>query len=549
MAKVITFNGRQIVEPGSYSRIIGGETNPPDTATFGNALILDLGQGAGFGFGSGINGDFESGNKSIFQFLNLDDFRTAIRGGIYWDLAKWLFKPSRDVGIKGIDSLFLVRAATTTKAAFSYVWVGGGANGGTFEVEARSEGTGANGVINGTSGDLERGFAMNMIAGIIDTAKFIVEFKVGTFRGLDTNGVPFNNIAAEDTVSETIVRSIEFNDIADLIAWATDDAVFQSFFALGAATAVAGTGVVDAADLAANTGLKVFVGGTESYGAADLTKVFANIKELDYTFILADKFGDDAEDLENSQILAHFITESEFSQRFLVIGGGFDETKFTQALGSLPAAAVYDSELVHVVHSGTKKAIPTGSGFREYPSIYHAASVLGRMAGGEPQDPVTWKDLDWDGVVHELNLSEREQAIQAGVVHMRDVPDLGLVINQDINSLQNNEQDIFEDGTSPHGSIMRIAALLNKELTKNTRVRFVGQNVNTASPADVKAFVEGFLQFRTATKTDDNLILSFKNVNVSLAGSDYTITYGFVPNGPINRLFITGFMFNVNLTA
>jgi len=548
MAKVITFKGRSIIEPGAYAQVLGGETDPPDAATFGNAMIIDTTTGAGYGYGSGINGDHASALKSIYQFNSLEDFREGVRGGIFWDVAKWLFKPSKDVRVKGVDSIFLVQAKTTTKSVYAYTWVGGGGNGGTFKWSPLTEGVGANGVINGTSSDLERGYASKMVSGVIDTAKFIVEFYRGTFVGNDYNSVPFNNISASESVSKLLVKSPEFDNIQELIDWATDDFVFNLHFTLESTTTATGTGVVDAADLAASVGLKVTTGGTDTYGAGDLDDVFKSIKETDYTFILSDLYEDDADDLDNGKILSHIVDESEFD-RILVIGGGGDETKFTQANGSIPAAVLYDDAKVHVVHSRTLKAQDTGNGFREYPTIYHAAALLGRMAGGEPQVPVTWKDLDFDGIKHEMTQEQREQAIQGGVVHQRFVEELGLVINQDINTKQKNIRDIYEDGTSPHGSIMRIAYLLNKELTKNLRVRFVGLNANTASPADIKAFVEGYLIARTATKTDDNLILSFKGVKIELKGSDYYVTYGFVPNGPVNRFFVTGFMFPVSISA
>jgi hypothetical protein len=96
---------------------------------------------------------------------------------------------------------------------------------------------------------------------------------------------------------------------------------------------------------------------------------------------------------------------------------------------------------------------------------------------------------------------------------------------------------------------MRIAALLNKELKLNMENQFVGQNANNASPADVKSFTEGYLSVRTATATEDNLILWSGNVTVSLSGTDMQVQYAFRPNGPVNRIFITGVMLNVEASA
>lgn len=545
MPKIVAFNGRNIVEPGAYARVLGGETNPPDAASFGNVLLIDTGSMAGFGYGAGINGELQQGPNSIYRFNDLESMRKAVGGSVVWDAAKWLFKPSKDPGFRGVNSVTLIRAAATTNGAMAYTWTGGGANGGVFAVETKTEGIAANGVENATSLLIERGFGMRMSAGVVDTAKFVVEFYRGTFRGLDHASVPFDNIIAAKTKPELLVRSIEFSNITQLINWARGNEAFNTWFILGGTTAAAGTGAVTSVDLSASVGNKLATGGTETYGAGDFTSVLSAIRELDYDFILSDKYESNMADAKNVQLLSHIKNDSEFSQRIMVIGGGIDSTAYA---ASITACATFDSELVHIAYSRTKKADSAVlGGVREYPTFYHAAAIVGRMAGQEPQVPVTFKELDFDGVKHELSQPQREAACQAGLMHMRNVPGKGWVENLDCNTKQANEQDIYEDGTSPHGSIMRIAAVLNKELVISLRKTFVGGNANTADPADVKAHVENFLRFRTASKTDDNLILSFQGVRCRLVQSDYSVEYGFIPNGPVNRFFVTGFMFNVSL--
>ena len=163
--------------------------------------------------------------------------------------------------------------------------------------------------------------------------------------------------------------------------------------------------------------------------------------------------------------------------------------------------------------------------------------------------PATFKALKIAKFNHPLGLKQREKALKYGVIHNRTVPGIGNVVNQAINTLQNNTQLINPDGTSPEISIMRIGAQLNKELILNMRPLFVGNNWGKASPADVKTYVEGYLLGKTVTSNQDNLILSFKNVTVRLIDDYYDIKYGFVPNGPINKLFVTGFMLDANLSA
>ena len=81
------------------------------------------------------------------------------------------------------------------------------------------------------------------------------------------------------------------------------------------------------------------------------------------------------------------------------------------------------------------------------------------------------------------------------------------------------------------------------------RPLFIGQNLNTASPADIKSFVEGYLTFKTATRANDNLIIRFENVSVVQKQDYYEISYSFVANSPVNKLFVTGFMIESSLSA
>lgn len=551
MPKVVIFNGKKVIEPGAYSRVIGGETNPPDQVSFGKVLLIDNGSNPNYGWGAGIKGAGENGMNAVYEFTTIEDFRNALGGGIFWQAAKWLFKPSKDSRIKGVDGIYYVRAATTTQSTGTYTFTGGGANGGVFGVKTKVEGAAANGkLVSGSTTDLSSGFAMKMVAGTVDTARFKIQFLRGTFRGLDHNNIPFDNIteAVAGKQPDLLIESVEFDNVDQLFAWAKTDETFQSYFTLSTETKT-GTGAVVAADLTANTAIKLFAGATTTYGATDYLDVFKNIDELDYTYTLSDKFEDNATHAFNALMQSHIEVDSEF-QRILVIGGGKDSTKFTQTGGSIPIAQTLNSELTHVVHSrvyGTDANVVGGK--REYSSFVHAAAYLGLIAGNEPQVPATFKGLDFTDVVHRLDKTQRAQALQAGVIHQRFVANLGMVVNQDVNTLQKNTYDIYEDGTSPHGSIMRIAVIINREITYELREKFVGQNANTASPADVKAAVEAHLNRQVALKTDDNKILTYKNVKVNLKGSDYKISFGFTPNGPVNRLFITGLMFNVDVSA
>jgi hypothetical protein len=543
MSTIVNFAGKRRVEPGAYSQIKSGIPQVATESAFGNVVLIDTGSGAGFGGGSGIAGQLAKNLGSVYGFDNAFDFKSFVKGGLHWDLADYLFNP--DNGVPTLSKLWYARACTTTCGTLTYTFTGGAANGGVITVVTKSEGLIANGV--SAASKLRKGYGAQMIAGRIDTAKFIIQFLEGTHRGTDPDGDDYGGVAQTSAEPILIAETDEFSNIADAITFLKNDYDFNTRFTLTVGT-IAGTGAVTSSDLAANTALKLCTGGTETYNAADLDTVLESIVELDSTFFLADKYGDSAQGTQNTKILAHMVNDAEF-MKFMFIGGGIDDTKFTQTNGSIPIAQYYNSAQVVVTHSGVKVPKIVGSGLKTLPALYTAAADLGRIAGLQPQVPGTFKTIRFTNYCHELKRKEREQALQAGVFHHRNVPGLGYVINQSINTIQKNTQMINPDGTSNEISIMRIIAQINKEIALNARTKFIGGNLNTSSPADVKAFVEGYLTLKTASKNNDNLIISFEKVSVKLIQDYYDVKYSFVANSPINKIFSTGFLLDANLSV
>ena len=143
-----------------------------------------------------------------------------------------------------------------------------------------------------------------------------------------------------------------------------------------------------------------------------------------------------------------------------------------------------------------------------------------------------------------MNIDDRKKALRKGVLHNRNVNGVGNVINQGVNSLQNNNRIVLPEGKSYEISVMSISAQLNKELSLNLKKIFPGNNRATFTKADVKSFIENYLLNKV--DTENPLILKFKNVSVTYDNGDYEISYGYEPNGPINKMFVTGFMLNSN---
>lgn len=148
MSTQIQFGNKKITEPGVYSRVKSGIKNPPQNLSYGNVLLIDTGIGAGFGSGSGIDGFFNKKKDSIQSFNDIENFRSKVRGGEIWDLAKPLFQPA-GFGVAGVSNLYFIKAATTTPSTITYTFLGGGTNGGTLTIKSKNEGICGNGVLVG----------------------------------------------------------------------------------------------------------------------------------------------------------------------------------------------------------------------------------------------------------------------------------------------------------------------------------------------------------------------------------------------------------------
>lgn len=561
MAKIVFFNNRSVIESGAYSQILGGNPPQPIIASTGKICIVDTDSGAGYGFGSGVTGDVStkggtSGKLSVYQFNDATSAQAAFRGGILWDIVPYLFQPSRDRSQTGCQGLVYVRACTTTAAQFTWAPTGGGSAGGMIVINPLTEGAGANGTLDGSSIDLRTGYAFKMVAGTQDTNKFVLQFWQGTFKGLDSNGIAFDEVAELDAPPSLVCQSPEFDNISTVITWMKNNAAFKSYFYLQSST-VTGTGAVTSADLTTyasyiTNSAQLASGGTETYNANSLTAALTAIIDEDFSYFLCDKYGaTNSTHTNNFSILNHILTQAKFPGKLMYVGGGYDHTEFNIGAGnaSIQDANSFNDAHVQLIHSSIINPDPNGSGNKIWNTFYSAALLAGRRAGLAPEIPLTYKDLKVSGITDELTLPDRELAVQNGVVHMKNVSGLGLVINLDSTTLENNAQDIYPDGSSPYGSIMAIAHSLNKDLIINLEQNFVGDTAAQASPADIVAFVTGYLKSQVATQNTSGRILSFENVSATLSGSDYAISFSFEPNGPVNRLFVTGLMFNVSLTS
>ncbi len=409
------------------------------------------------------------------------------------------------------------------------------------------------GGVTGTK--LTRGYAAKMVAGTIDIAKFKLAFYSGTFKGLDTdisNGEPFDGIAEVDTNPVEVIDTPEFDNLNDLQEFITNDPTFNDFFKLKTITIV-GTGAVDGTDLTSNSTLKLATGGTETYSSTELNIALDYLKTSQTSFIFLDKWGANAQHARNTTIAAWNANEARFIKE-MYIGGGKTEDNFDpgDTASSRDTAVFYNNQAATVVHGGVYQP-RIGGGLKTFDSVYHAGLWLGREAGLEPQVPLTQKQILISGVVHTLSEKQQDLCIDSGVLACyldEDYDPARFVCLKGINTLQNNDNLINTDSTSASKQLNRITRQLNKELVINAKRRFFGNpngvNRNTASIGDVTAFVQDFLGSKVATPQEDNLILDFKKIVVTVKGDAYYVTYEFEPNFEVNFFLFTGILIDPN---
>lgn len=538
------FNGRKVILPGAYSVIKSGESNPARSLDYGKVLIIDTGvAGAGFGGGSGINGQLANGINAVYDFLSIEDFRSYMKGGLFWKIAEALFYPDpANPESVGISELYFIRACTTTSAVMSLQTAAGG----TLKIATRDEGLWANAVMNGEgdAAQLSTGYAYQIIPSVTNPAKWVMQIYRGTFTGTAEDGYPFGEETVAQATPQIMAVSPEFDNLNTLVNWAKNDSSFNAYFALDPSTAVEGEGKVDQADITALAGWQKAVGGTETYSPTDVDAALSVISGLDYNVIFTDQYGAQANGTIYKKIITHINNVSKFD-RFLYVGGYGDSTKFSD---SIALAQGFDSPRVILVHGDTglnTELSPVG--YRYWTVMYTLAAVVGRVSGKPPYIPVTNKSIGVDRVKHALSDVEKEQAIESGVLVVTRNDYLGkFVVLEGINTLQDNANLFNAKGYSPYIQFMRIIAQINRELVVNSEIDLLGQengvNVNTLSANTVKNWTVAYLQSRTATETEDNLILDFKDVNVTKKEDAWFVTYKVRLNSEINKLFFTGFL-------
>lgn len=503
-------------------------------------MIIDTGLAKNgdyeFAGGSGIHGELNKGLKSVYEFDNYEDFLSFMGGGLVGDIAQKIFTP-RD-GVAGAPKLFYCRAATTKCANITLTF----SSGNSLILKCKNEGEVGNGVIDG--GVLKVGYAARVITGSDDPSKFKCQVYRGSFMGVDKDGEPYGSASLSKATGNLLTESEEFETLEELYNWARSDKYILANFV------VSMTGVktsnISAVTLTAATG-----GKTEWLKDSEYADVLEAISELDVTFFLATNtsVGDGISSATTGRLFTFLKNDAKFTEFLVIPGGSSDSDLFGESGSSQAIAKYYDSEQVVVVHGAPIVNRKDGNGTKELPSIYLAAAIIGLAAGQAPQQPLTFKRVGYQSFTYDLKKKEREKALQAGIMHVRNLSGYWCV-NQGITTIQDNKKSIASDGQTMELSIALIKAQLNKELIVDSANRFIGDtSAVNASPQTIKNFTETKLSSLTAKTGEDNLLKSWKNVKVVQKNSDFQITYDFAPNLPVNKLFFTGNILDLELNS
>lgn len=531
MATVVNFHGKNYIEPGSYAATVYNPTSVVNVAEFGNVMIIDTGLSKNgtyeFTGGSGVHGELAQGLKSVYEFTNYEDFLSFMGGGLVGDIANKIFTPID--GAAGAPKLYYVRAATTKCATITLTISASNA----LVLKCKNEGIVGNGVK--VEEVLKVGYGAQIVNG--DTPDtFKIQVYRGSFMGVDEDGEPFGAKSLADATPNLIAESGDLTTLQELYDWARNNKQMLSNFVISM-TGEGATELTEVEMVLATGGTTEFLSGTEY---ADVLEAIA---ELDITFFLCTNLnaadGKGVEANTNGKLFTYLKQTAKFTE-FMVVPGGEDDTDlFGESNTSEAIAKYFNSGQVVCVHGAPVVTRKDQNGTKQLHTIYLAAAIVGLNAGMAAQTPLTFKRVGYQSFAYDLKQREREKALQAGIMHVRNVSGYWC-INQGITTLLDNKKTIADDGQSFELSVELIKAQLNKELILEGQTRFTGNTAAQASPESVKNFTETKLSSLVAYPGNDNLLISWKNVKVVAKNSDYFITYDFVPNVPVNKTFFVG---------
>lgn len=489
------FDGKVYIEPSSAAKIITNVAPSPNFVATGVVAVIGESKG-------GLTYE----DNTVYSSTQPNFLKEIMKDGVAKRCVDFIFNPS--IQYPGANKVIFVRAQKATKATITITQT---VTETTTTLVLTTKDKGA------YLSDANNGYLWKLVAGTVDSAKDVLMLK---FEG------------------NVIWTSPECSTFQDLINAIQNNTFVSSLFTVALTAGSASTEI----DNSARTGsYAAAVGGTSpSMTGTDVDGALALLTTLgaDHYFIA------DSTNTNHAKV-ASFVNNVCERKAIAFFGGAANETVSQVKV----RASAFNTENTILCYPDIFVAKEDGSGSESLSPVYFAAMCCGLSAGLPTEMPLTYKTvnvLGFNPVEGEMSKAVREDLIKAGVLVGRNIPGIGLGINKGVNTLQNNGSMIYKtqngDATSPEISIVKIKYQIISELMLNATKLFLGGTAASVSKEDVINFVKAYLNSRTSTFTQPNLLLSFKDVTAELKDDAWYVWFGFVPNTPINHVFFTGAM-------
>ena len=304
---------------------------------------------------------------------------------------------------------------------------------------------------------------------------------------------------------------------------------------------VDGTVETDGTKLTNTTEWNLLTGGTAvSQATADITAALTLAEEANAQLVWLDS----ETPADHALVTAHCLANQYWRES--VYGGVSVATQAGAVTAAKAAAALINSPHASYVGHGIDDFAEDGSGVEAISPKFFAARVVGLIAGQPVQSPITRKSFNALGLQYEFTKAERESLIQAGVIVGRNMESLGLVINQGINTMQNNVS-LWDTNAnaSPEISLNRSVGLFNKELEVAADRIFIGGTVGVGR-ATIIGFIEAHCKAKEAEgvlaqddSDPDNILPAWENAVATREGDAWSGAVSIRLNNPFNHFLQT----------
>lgn len=303
---------------------------------------------------------------------------------------------------------------------------------------------------------------------------------------------------------------------------------------------VDGTVETDGTQLTNTTEWNFLTGGTApAQDTAEITAALVLIEEANAQFVWVD-----SETAADHALVTAHCTANQY-WREGIHGLASQATAALAISTASDQAALMNSARATLVACGIDDFTEDGSAIEALAPKFFAAIVTGIMAGLPVQEPGTHKVFTSQGLQYEFTKAQREALIRAGVLAPRNYDGIGLIINQSINTLQNNVNlwDAASDSSSEI-SLNRSAGAFNKELIVAADKQFIGGTVGVG-----RATIEGFISAHCKAKeadgtlaqndTDpDNVLPAWENIVATRLDDGWSAKVSIRLNNPFNYFLL-----------